>query len=1061
MKNIFIRQTANRRRLALLTLIAFLLTIIVQPNLLQTPAGASAAKGVDALLVSPNIVISQVYGGGGNANATYRNDYVELFNRSAGAVSLSGLSLQYGSAAGNFGSSAGNIFALPNVTLQPGQYFLFAGNSGGAVGATTPTPDAIQTAFTMAAGAGKVVLVNGTAALNCGATATVCTAAQLAQFVDAVAYGAQTGSYTGEGGTQAPTLSATAAAFRTSGGCTDTDNNSADFPAPAATPAPRNTSSTVNPCGGSATPTLSINDVAVAEGNSGTTTATFTVTSTQAAPAGGISFTAATADNTATVADNDYVALPATVFTIAAGTTTATVSVTVNGDTTSEPNENFFVNLSGATGATIADAQGVGTITNDDAVLLIAIDQIQGSGTASPLAGQSNVTTTGIVTLLRTGSNAGAGAANGFFLQTPDAAADTDPNTSQGIFVSAGAVPTYTGTATLVAIGDRLQVTGTVVESFGLTQIGTITNLSQVSANNPLPTAVTLDSTILSPTAAPTKPQLEKYEGMRLSAASLKTISPSDNFYDADTVLSSVPREQVFREPGIPTSAPVPPDPTSGMVDANIARWDENPERLKIDTNGRAGAPLQAFTSNVTLTNVVGALDFAFGEYRLVIESTPTASANISAVPVLAPLASEFTVVGYNIRNFNNDATQRQKAALTIRNILRSPDIIGTIEIFDLADLQALRDQINGDAVAAGEPNPQYEAYLVEQDGTSGDADQDVGFLVKTSRVTVTSATAERAAETFFNPTTNQSEILHDRPPFLLRATVNAAGYSPLRVLVIINHLRSFIDSELVAGEGPRVRAKRKAQAESLAGLLQELQTNNAGTPVISVGDYNAFEFSSGLDDSISVLKGMPTPDDQIVVDQSPDLVNPNFSNLIENVPADQRYSFVFEGTPQVLDHVLINTAAQARSPRIAIAHVNADFPETPAANYLTNAARPERSSDHEPTISYFSLLAPTAAEVSVGGRVTTAEGFGIRRALVTMTDQNGQRRETLTGKLGVFKFDDVAAGETYVIEVSAKRFTFSQPAQVVSISEETGGINFVADSRQSGSFRGLFSFTD
>ncbi len=108
----------------------------------------------------------------------------------------------------------------------------------------------------------------------------------------------------------------------------------------------------------------------------------------------------------------------------------------VNGDATSEPNETFFVNLSGVTGATVGDAQGQGTIQNDD-VTLIPIHDIQGNGTASPLVGQT-VTTTGIVTLLRTGTNNG-GAANGFFIQDP--VVDADPNTSEGIFVFTGIGP--------------------------------------------------------------------------------------------------------------------------------------------------------------------------------------------------------------------------------------------------------------------------------------------------------------------------------------------------------------------------------------------------------------------------------------------------------------------------------------------------------------------------------------------------------------------------------------------------------------------------------------------
>src|SRR5438270_2355138 len=83
---------------------------------------------------SPNLVLSQVYGGGGNTGAQYTNDFIEIFNRGTGAVSLSGKSLQYTSATGtgNFGVT-GQITVLPNVTLNPGQYFLVQ-EAGGAVG---------------------------------------------------------------------------------------------------------------------------------------------------------------------------------------------------------------------------------------------------------------------------------------------------------------------------------------------------------------------------------------------------------------------------------------------------------------------------------------------------------------------------------------------------------------------------------------------------------------------------------------------------------------------------------------------------------------------------------------------------------------------------------------------------------------------------------------------------------------------------------------------------------------------------------------------------------------
>ncbi|HYE15660.1 MAG TPA: hypothetical protein VD968_14545, partial [Pyrinomonadaceae bacterium] len=627
-------------------------------------------------------------------------------------------------------------------------------------------------------------------------------------------------------------------------------------------------------------PALSIDDVSQDEGDSGQTNFTFTVSSDQTSD-GSIVFNICTQDGTAqdasgTGEDDDYNLFCLTNQSIPNGQTSSQFSVQVNGDTEQESDETFLVNITQLSGATAADGQGVGTIQNDD-IALVLISQVQGSGASSPLVGQT-VSVRGVVTLIKS---------NGFFVQEEVGDNDSDPNTSEGVFV-------FTSSAPPISVGDNVTVTGEVVEFNGLTEISTpgggivVTN----STGNTLPTAVTIDTTILDPAAGPTQPQLEKYEGMRMTAASLTTVAPNDNFFDVYTVLSSVARP--MREPGIPASDPVPPDPTSGTPDPNIPNWDENPERLIVDTNGRAGSTNTAYTSNVTFTNVAGPLDFSFGAYRLVPEAALTASANMSAVPVPTPAAGEFLVAGYNIENFNNDATQREKAALTIRDVMHLPAIIGVAEIFDLADLQELAAEV--DLMSGG--TTAYEARLVEQDGTSEDNDQDVGFLVDTARVSITSTTVERASDTFINPNDGQPETLHDRPPFVLRAVVDPSG-AALPVIVVVNHTRSFIDIELVAGEGARVRAKRKAQAESIAGLLQELQTNNPGVPVIAVGDYNAFQFNNGYDDPVSVMKGNPTPDDQIVVDQSPDVVDPNFANLIDDLPAAEQYSFIFEGTPQ------------------------------------------------------------------------------------------------------------------------------------------------------------------
>jgi|CXWL01.1.fsa_nt_gi CSLREA domain-containing protein len=143
-------------------------------------------------------------------------------------------------------------------------------------------------------------------------------------------------------------------------------------------------------------PTLVINDVSIAEGNGGPTLLNFTVTRSGLTELAA-GFAATTADSTATLADLDYAAL-GTAFSIPAGgaTGTATVAVTINGDTQAESNEQFFVNLTAPVNATVSDPQGIGTITNDDAGPTLSINDVSISeGNAGPQVLSFTVTRTG------------------------------------------------------------------------------------------------------------------------------------------------------------------------------------------------------------------------------------------------------------------------------------------------------------------------------------------------------------------------------------------------------------------------------------------------------------------------------------------------------------------------------------------------------------------------------------------------------------------------------------------------------------------------------------------
>ncbi|MFL6679287.1 MAG: ExeM/NucH family extracellular endonuclease, partial [Burkholderiaceae bacterium] len=201
-----------------------------------------AAIAAPTFASTSGVVISQVYGGNGNA---FASDYVELFNAGAGAVAIDGWSIQYGSATGTGNFASNGVTALAG-TLQPGQHYLV--QLATTTGTALPAADATGST-NLSGSAGKVVLANVSTGLACNGSSTPCSAAQLAQIVDLVGYGA---SANYAEGSPAPAPSSTSAIFRTNGGCTDANNNATDFAT--GTPAPRNSLVAPAPCSGTAPP---------------------------------------------------------------------------------------------------------------------------------------------------------------------------------------------------------------------------------------------------------------------------------------------------------------------------------------------------------------------------------------------------------------------------------------------------------------------------------------------------------------------------------------------------------------------------------------------------------------------------------------------------------------------------------------------------------------------------------------------------------------------------------------------------------------------------------------
>ncbi|HWW76267.1 MAG TPA: lamin tail domain-containing protein, partial [Pyrinomonadaceae bacterium] len=216
------------------------------PTITPTPSPTSTPTPTPSPTASPSptpqasVVISQVYGGGGNSGAPYRSDFIELFNRGDATVNLNGWSVQYASATGtgNFGS---NVTQLSG-SIAPGRYFLIQ-EAGGSTGSALPTPDVAGGNVNMATSGGKVILVNAPAGLACNGGSTPCAAGDSAKIVDLVGYG---NANFFEGAGAAPATSNTTAVLRKGEGCVESDDNKSDFAT--GPPNPRNGVSAPHAC---------------------------------------------------------------------------------------------------------------------------------------------------------------------------------------------------------------------------------------------------------------------------------------------------------------------------------------------------------------------------------------------------------------------------------------------------------------------------------------------------------------------------------------------------------------------------------------------------------------------------------------------------------------------------------------------------------------------------------------------------------------------------------------------------------------------------------------------
>ena len=734
------------------------------------------------------------------------------------------------------------------------------------------------------------------------------------------------------------------------------------------------TSSTLNATSftttGGTTPSLSVGTVSISEGDSGTKTATFTVTLSAAATAD-VTVDYSTVDGTAT-AGSDYAATSGS-LTFAAGETSKTVSVTINGDTTVEANETFTLHLANSAGATITTADGTGTITNDDAVIT-RIHDIQGAQHTSPLVGQS-VTIQGIVTAVDT---------NGFYIQEKDANADANVATSEAVFVFTSSAPTSS-----VVVGNELQLTGTVAEFFpggastgnlSTTELTGPSAISVLSTGNTLPSAVVIGNggrAIPTSVITSTTPYsgtdaahfdavnngmdfYESLEAMRVTVHNPLAIAGTNEFGEIFTVADNGANATGLSPLGNLVAHGSTGD---GLTVTNSgAGSDYNPERIQfdVDTGVTPSATTPLVNTGAVLNDVTGVVSYNFGEYEIVPTSQITVQSAGTAAPEVTTLngaGETMTVASMNLLNLdiNDSASETQPdkdvangrfAAIAniIVNNLKTPDVLGLQEIQDNTGgtddgviaanltLQALVDAI----VAAGGPTYSFvDNTFIGNDTNGGQPGGNIrnAFLYDASRVTLKAGSLTTVTEATQQIADSQANagyaaglnpFTDSRLPLVGTFVLNSNGQE---VTIIDNHFSSKGGSTPLSGTTQLSlngsADQRLAQAQAVADYVS---TNLAGQKVLVLGDLN--EFSN--EESLAPLNAA------------------GLTDLVTTLPANEQYSYVYNGNAEVLDHIFASSNLTAKAAFDSV-HVNPEFAFTSAT-----------ASDHDPQLVALDLSAPT-----------------------------------------------------------------------------------------------------
>ncbi len=579
------------------------------------------------------------------------------------------------------------------------------------------------------------------------------------------------------------------------------------------------------------------------------------------------------------------------------------------------------------------------------------IHEVQGASHLSPYASQTVTNVYGIVTVLDR---------RGFWMQTPDEQADALDATSEGIYVYANATPT-------VVPGDEVVVSGSVSEyypggySSGNLSITEITHPSvqTLSQGNMLPTPVILgdggrippsqiiddDSTgdvNSTPSFDPENDGIDFYEsveGMLVQVNDAVAVAPTSKYGEITVVGDN------GAHAGVRT-------PRGGIT---VRPDDFNPERIIFDDALVSNEPIVT-TGDKFTAPLVGVVSFSYGNFKVLnpLPMPSVQSANL-AKEVTTPANGLLTVATFNVENLDpgDSDTKFQQLGEIIATNMQAPDIIGIEEVQDnngstndgTVDASASFQALIAAIQAAGGPLYDFRQInpVNNADGGQPGGNIRVGFLFRPDRVSFVDrpgGDATTAVDVVPTPggaalTLSPGRIDPNNIAFAgdvgldyhasRKSIVGEFSFQGYKLFVIVNHFKSKGgDDGLFGRVQPPVQntlPQRVAQAQVIHEFAQKIVDTDPNAKVVIVGDLNDFDFS----DALTALKGS------------------TFTNLVERLPREERYSFIFGGNSQQLDHILASPSMASDATKIDVVHVNSEYPG-------------ERASDHDPVVATFDV---------------------------------------------------------------------------------------------------------